>query len=701
VRGLECRIGRPVSVKRWTLLGLVLASLGLARPTAAPAPSEPPHLILGTAWYPEQWPEERWDDDLRLMQAAGINMVRIGEFAWSRLEPEEGHYDLDWLARAVDKAAQHHIAVVLGTPTAAPPAWLTQKYPDTLRIDEHGRRAGHGGRQHFSFTSSRYRDFCRGIAEAMARRFGHHPNVLGWQIDNEYAEVSYDEDTRQKFQQWLQAKYRTLDNLNQHWTTAYWSQTYFDWSQIPIPVGYQNPGLMLEWKRFISDTWRDYQRNQLEVIRAHADPRQFITTNMMGWFDGYDHYVVSADLTLASWDDYVGQGQLDPDRNGMTHDLTRGFKRQNFWVMETQPGNVNWAAVNTFLNRGTIRTMAWQAVGHGADAVSYWQWRSALNGQEQYHGTLLGADGTPVPVYFEVQQIGREFAQASEALAGTSPESPVALLHDYDSRWAIDWQKHNAHYDQIQVFQSYYRALRALTQAMDVVNPYAPLERYKLVVAPDLNLIPDDLARNLTAYVRAGGHLVLGPRSGMKDQYNALLPQRQPGLLTEPLGGRVEQYYALDQDVPVSGDWGSGHASIWAEQLAARSPDVQVLLRYAASNGWLDHQPAVISRAYGKGRITYVGALLDDALMQAAARWMVAQAGLSPALGPVPPGVEVCRRVAPGGSPGTHTKEVFILINHTPQPQHVSLPRAMRSVLTGNQALSLDMPAYGVEVLVD
>jgi len=389
----------------WFKLAVWVAVVCLLPPLAARSQTvaAPPPILLGTAWYPEQWPESRWDADLTLMQQAGIHMVRVGEFAWSRMEPSEGQYDLDWLDRAVTAAGQHGIFTVLGTPSAAPPAWLTQKYPETLRVDENGKRAEHGNRQQFSFASPKYRELGRAMAEQMAKRFGHNPYVMGWQIDNEYAEDSYDAESKTQFQQWLKTRYGTLDNLNARWTTSYWSQTYFDWNQIPIETRYGNPGLLLSWRRFVSDTWRSYQKNQLDVIRANAGARQFITTNMMGWFDRFDHYTVSQDLDLASWDDYVGEGHLDPAKNGATHDLTRGFLRKNFWVMETQPGSVNWAPINNALDKGEVRAMAWHDIGHGADTVSYWQWRSALNGQEEYHGSLLGADGTPLPLYAEIQ----------------------------------------------------------------------------------------------------------------------------------------------------------------------------------------------------------------------------------------------------------------------------------------------------------
>lgn len=687
---------RDVRLQLWLNFALFITTIAtltvpfnLQSQTTPPAP---PAILLGTAWYPEQWPESRWDAELGLMQQAGIRMVRIGEFAWSRMEPSEGHYDLDWIDRAITGASKHAIYTVLGSPTPTPPAWMTQKYPEILRMNENGRLAEHGNRQHFNFANVKYREFTRKIAEQMAKRFGRNPWVLGWQIDNEYAEESYDPDTKAQFQQWLKARYGTLDNLNARWSTAYWSEWYFDWSQIPIQTGYGNPGLLLSWKRFVSDTWRSYQKNQLDVIRANADRRQFITTNMMGWFDGYDHYTVSQDLDLASWDDYVGRGHLDPAANGAAHDLTRGFKRKNFWVMETQPGSVNWANINNSLDRGEVRAMAWHAIGHGADTVSYWQWRSALNGQEQYHGTLLGADGTPVPLYAEVQQLGREFAKAGAALAGTSVKSEVAILHSYDSRWAIQWQKHNSDYNPVAEILSYYRPLRAISQSLDIIPPTATLTQYKLVVAPGLNVLSEAAARNLSDYVKQGGHLVLGQRSAMKDDDNSLQMQRQPGPLIEVLGGRVEQYYALLGPVPVEGQFGSGQARLWAELLSAKDSKTEVLETYGKSNGWLDGQPAAITRQVGKGRITYIGAWFDEPGMSAAAKWMTDISGVKPALGPVPDGIEVYPRT---GERGT----VFILVNLAKTEQSVLLRSEMIDVLEGGSKQTVTLPQYGVAVL--
>ncbi len=678
---------------------IISASAQTAAPPSSSIPTQIPGqnaILIGVAWYPEQWPEPRWKDDLRLMEAADLKVVRIGEFAWSRMEPSEGHYDFDWLERAINLAGKHHIVSVLGTPTATPPAWLTQKYPETLRVEPDGQRVTHGNRAHASASSPRYREFCRRIAEQMAIRFGHNPNVVGWQIDNEqgYALMSYDDGTRQQFQNWLKAKYKSLDTLNTDWTTSYWSQTYDNWAEIPIPIGGHNPGLMLDWKRFVTYTWASYQQDQIDVIRKHSDTRQFITCNFMGFFDGFDHYALSEPLTFASWDDYVGTGHVDPAYNGLAHDLTRGFKRQNFWVMETQPGAVNWSSLNNFLNRGEARAMAWQAIGHGADDVNYWQWRSALNGQEEIHGVLVGPDGTPVPFYDEAAQTAHEFAKVESSFRDTSPLSQVALLYSYDSHWAIQFQKHTEKYDDIKLLKSYYRALRQIAQSVDVVSAYAPLDGYKLVAAPSLNVLPKDLADHLLAYVRQGGHLVLGPRSGMKDEFNALLPQRQPGFLADALGARVEQYYALEKEVPLSGTWGSGEASIWAEQLKSQAPGGEVLLTYGKSNGWLDDQPAVVTKSFGKGRITYIGAILDENLMAKAAEWMTQRSGVTPVFGPVPDGVEVSRRVGAG-------KQVFVLVNYAGENRRVALPHAMKLILDGKQADTVDLPPYGVAGALD
>ena len=657
----------------------------------------PRGLYLGSAWYPEQWPEARWDADLTLMEQAHFNVVRIGEFAWSSIEPRENVYTFDWLDRAIALAAKHHLAVVIGTPTDAPPAWLTTKYPETLGVNEDGHTREHGGRRQFNYADPHYRELCRAIVAKLAERYGHNPAVIGWQIDNEYTDESFDPATKAQFQAFLQQRYGTLANLNRRWATAYWSQTYTAWSQIPMVNTHGNPGLLLEHKHFVTATWRSFQRNQIDVLRAHIDKRQFITTNIGGlaWSDNWDHNRIAADLDFASWDDYVGQGHLDVQKNAMLNDFVRGWKRANFWVMETQPASVNWAPVNNALSPGETRALAWQTIGHGADAVLYWQWRAALNGQEQYHGAIVGADGDPLPLYPELQKLGDEFTRVAPYLEGTSPHAEIALLHTYDSRWAIDFQPHTTRYDQQKVLLDFYRPLEQIAQsrghAVDLIDPTqpAPLTQYKLLVAPSLNVIDDALATKLLAWVDAGGTLLLGPRSGMKDAYNALQPERQPGPLAAALGAKVEQFYALDKPVTLAP---SGTADIWAEALTPTSPGTHADLTYQDPGGWLDHQPALVRHAYGKGTIALLGTIPDDAtlahLMQTFAN------SAQPAPFDAPAGIELCTRIGPRGT-------IHIAINHTDTAQQLTLPTSMRDLLTSNSAATLHLDPQGVAVLLD
>lgn len=664
---------------------------------ARPQTSTLPVPSLGAAWYPEQWPEERWEADLRLMEAAHLHVVRVGEFAWSRLEPREGQYDLDWLDRAINLAGKHGLRVVLGTPTATPPAWLTAHYPETLRVDENNVRAEHGNRQQASWSSTKYRSLSRDIVERLAQRFGHNPNVIGWQIDNEISQTSTDPESQAQFQDWLHRKYGTLAAFNARLTTEYWSEAYTDWSQIPVPkhggIDSGNPGLLLNWREFITDTWVGYVRNQTEVIRRLSDPRMFLTTNTMGFFPYFDHYAVEKELDLAAWDDYMPGGTIDPVSNGAAHDLTRGFQQgRNFWVMETQPGHVNWSSENPALEKGAVRALAWHDIAHGADVVSFWQWRSALNGQEQYHGTILGSDGTPLPLYKEIQQTGEEFERLGPDMRGTHVASDVALLHSYESRWAIEWQPQSNRFDPVVELQRYYRPLRALTHAIDIVSPDADLSHYRLVVAPALNLITAAEAENLKRYVQGGGHLLLGPRSGMKDEDNSLAVERQPGPLVSLLGGRVEQFYVLKSPIPVTTAAGGVKADIWAELLSTSAADTQVTMRYGKANGWLDGEPAMIQRRVGNGSIGYLGTVLDDGAMDALASSLLREAGVVPSPLHVPPGVEASTRI-------DGARKIDFVVNLTGDEKTVELPAAMLDLISRTSSATLHLGPYGVAVL--
>jgi beta-galactosidase len=660
-------------------------------------------MYFGAAWYPEHWPEARWPEDLRLMREAGMNVVRLAEFAWSRLEPTEGQYAFGWLERAIALAHEQGFAIVLGTPTAAPPAWLTFHHPDTLAVEPNGRPAQHGNRCHASPNSVTYQKYCRRIVEQMAKRFGPDPRILGWQIDNEYNRVDYSDAARRQFQAFLREQYGSLEALNRHWSTVYWSQTYTEWNEIPIPIGPHNPGLMLAFRRFVTHTWREFQRLQIETLRLYTRPEQWITHNFMGWYDAYDHYEIAADLDFVSWDWYVGTGHNDYTRSGAAHDLTRGFKRKNFWVMETQPGNVNWAAINTTLNRGEARAMAWHAVAHGAESLLYWQWRSAPGGQEQLHGTLIGADGRPRPFYEEAAQIGREFRLAAGILRETQPKNQVAILHSYDARWALQDQRHHQQFDPVEHLLHYYRPLAERNVGVDILSAEAALDGYRLVIASALVMLSDTTASHLRAFVEDGGALVLTIRCGQKDMHSALLPDLQPGPLREIAGLEVEEFYALLEPIPITVCWNgleapqTGECRLWAERLRPLSSQAEVLARFGPSNGWLDGHPAMLRHPVGErgGQVITIGATLEDTLQADLTDWLLNQSGVTPTIAGAPPGVEAAYRVAEDG------RRVLLVINHDRMEATLPLEHPVTDALTGERYVeTLPLTPYGVRVCV-
>ena len=663
----------------------------------------PQRLHLGTAWYPEHWPETRWTEDIRLMKAAGISVARAGEFAWSSFEPSEGEFRLDWLARAVDLLAQNGIRAVLGTPTAAPPAWLTARYPETLAVDEHGHRREHGRRCHYCVNSPDYNARVGSIVEALAARFGKHSNVIGWQIDNEFGTVCYCDTCRAGFQRFLAEKFGSLDALNEHWATAYWSQSYTAWEQIPLPKKGHNPGLLLAFREFVTRSYRNFQRRQIDILRPHLREGVWITHNFMNWWQAFDHYALSEDLDLASWEWYLPSGHHNYLESGAMHDLVRGFKQRNFWVMETQPGSVNWAGINNTLNQGEAQALAWHAVGHGADALLYWQWRPALNGQEQYHGSLVDQSGQPRPFYDEAAHLGAAFEKVSDLLTGSSVVAQIAIIHDYASRWSLDEQRHHKDFDYIRHLLAYYKPLAKRNLPVDILSPDAPLdpEKYKLVIVPALAILTPMRARRLREYAENGGTLLLTIRTGVKDAYNALQPERPPGALAKLAGVEVEEYYALKEKIPLHGTSAvqfTGTAKIWAERLRTLDEDgygTQIIAEFkdAGGFGWLDGFPAATARPIGDGMVYYFGGYFDERPQAKLIGFICESLGLEAPLD-TPDGVELCQRVTPEG------EKIYILINHQARQKKFPIPWTVRDHISGYAGKGqVVLPPYGTVVL--
>ena len=488
---------------------------------------------LGVCYYPEQWSEDVWPQDAVRMVETGISCVRIGEFAWSRLEPSFGEFQFDWLDRAIEVLGSMGLHVILGTPTATPPRWMLDRHPDMLAVDASGTVRDFGSRRHYDFSHDGYREECARIVDILARRYGTHEYVAAWQTDNEYdchdTVLSYSPAAKRAFQNWLAETYGTIEALNTAWGNVFWSMEYVHFGQIGLPnltVTEPNPSHVMAFRRFSSDMVVKFNKVQVDLIRAQTDAP--VIHNYMGRVAGFDHYKVGADLDIASWDSYpigflsdrleapdahkqryLRQGDLD--FQAFHHDLYRTVGKGRWWVMEQQPGPVNWAPYNPAPLPGMARLWAWEAFAHGAETVTYFRWRQAPFAQEQMHAGLLRPDSAAAPALAEVAQVAQEIEEAPEV---SSAQAPVALIFDYASQWAWETQPQGADFDYFRLCFEMYRGLRRLGLSVDILSPdVADLTGYRVVLAPGLLELSDGFK---AAMARCDGQVLLGPRTNTK-----------------------------------------------------------------------------------------------------------------------------------------------------------------------------------------
>ena len=504
---------------------------------------------LGVCYYPEHWDESLWPDDARRMADLRLTWVRIGEFAWSRMEPEPGRFEFDWLDRAIDVLGNAGLKIVLGTPTATPPRWLIDKMPDMLAVGADGHVRKFGSRRHYCFSHLGYREECRRIARVLGERYGRNPHVQAWQIDNEYAchdtTLSHSEAALAGFRDWLSARYQSVDALNRAWGNVFWSMEYASFDDIELPnqtVTEPNPSHVLDFKRYSSDQVIAFNKVQTDELRRHTDAP--LVHNYMGRELSFDHFAVGGDLDIASWDSYpIGflsdrleaaeadktayLRQGDPDNQAFHHDLYRAVGQGRWWVMEQQPGPVNWAPWNTAPLPGMVRLWTWEAIAHGAEAVCYFRWRQAPMAQEQHHAGLLRPDSAPAPGFEEAAEVAREIAEVGEVIQS---QAPVALLFDYEADWVIGTQPQGADFSYFRLVLETYRALRRAGLTVDLIHPDASFQGYRMILAPGLAIMSDKLKSRLA---ECDAEVIVGPRSGAKTRDGQIpvpLPPALPGL---------------------------------------------------------------------------------------------------------------------------------------------------------------------------
>ncbi len=595
---------------------------------------------LGVCYYPEHWPEDQWVKDAERMVKAGLKWVRIGEFAWSRYEPVEGTYDFDWLDRAIDVLGTAGLNVVLGTPTATPPIWMIEKHPDMLAVDENGDPRKFGSRRHYCFSHEGYKNECRKIVTAMAERYGKNPYIAAWQTDNEYAchdtTVSYSDAARFAFQNWCEKRYGTTSALNEAWGNIFWSMEYSRFDQIDLPnltVTEPNPSHVLAFKRFSSDQVVAFNKVQTEILRMHTDVD--LIHNYMGREMSFDHYDVGADLDIASWDSYpIGflsdrlEGSVehksrflrqgDPDMQAFHHDIYRAVGRGRWWIMEQQPGPVNWAPYNPAPLPGMARLWAWEAFAHGAETVCYFRWRQAPFAQEQMHAGLLRPDDKDAPALAEALQVAHEIEQIPNVDIGNAP---VGLVFDWASSWAWDAQPQGADFDYFRLTFAAYRALRRAGLSVDILPPdTSDLSTYKMVLAPGLLKISDPLRAALKTY---DGTALFGPRTDTKTDELSIPTPMGPNI------PNLDTTIAFTESMPPSEALdleGCGTIKHWIEALEG---DAEV------SEATADGRPVIVSN----GATHYLSGWPDEQAFDRIIRGLCATAGVE--ITPVTDGLRI------------------------------------------------------------
>ena len=641
-------------------------------------------FYFGVDYYPEHWPEERWPIDAQLMAEAGFNVVRLAEFAWSRMEPEEGHFDFDWLDRAIAILQSHGMHVVLGTPTASPPPWVMSKSSELFRVREDGVRVTFGNRREYCPNHPQYHEYTRSIVTKMAEHYADHPAVIGWQIDNEFGDRCYCSTCAERFQTWLRSRYEALDELNQKWGTVFWSHIYNDWTEIPVPIttgGSPNPGLALDFYRFCSDSYVAFQQMQIDILRARC-PGHFITHNLMGFgYDRLNYFDLARGLDFVAWDNYprmqwTMENGVRPSSHALSLDTMRGLKSQNIWVMEQQAGQGGWEMLSVNPRPGELRLWAYQSIAHGADAIVFFRWRTARFGTEQYWHGLLDHDAFPSRRYEEIKRMGAEIQKIGEEILGARVKSQVAMVLSYDSRFAFQIQPNNPRFNYPEHFHQIYRAFHQQHVSIDITAPNSDLSSYQLIIAPALHLVTEAIAENLKRYVQAGGTLIVTQRTGVKDESNTVVDQRLPGLLAELCGVEVEDYDSLSSHmqnslaftIPELMNAASVGVGVLCDILKPTS--ATVIARYMQD--YYAGKPAITLNQFGKGKVIYVGAVGDEDLYNTLAGWLLKMTNIQPVFA-TSENIEVTER-------WQNDRRLLFLLNHTECQQKVVFDRRYTSL---------------------
>jgi beta-galactosidase len=641
------------------------------------------YFLYGGDYNPEQWPEEVWQEDMALMKEAGVNMVSIAIFSWAKLEPREGEFDFGWLDRMMDLLAANGINADLATATAAPPPWLAHKYPDSLPMTKDGITLFPGSRQQYDPHSVAYRELGSRLVTRLAERYKSHPALAMWHINNEYGchvSESFTPAATAAWRKWLQARYGTIERLNDAWGTAFWSQRYDDWAEINAPrtaPTFINPTQQLDWRRFSNDSILDLMKMEVDILRK-ITPDVPVVTNFMGFFKPLDYWEWAKHEDVVSTDNYPDPMEaFSPIYSAMHYDLMRSLRQGQPWVlMEQTPSAVNWRERNALKKPNQMRLWSYQALSRAANGILFFQWRAAKAGAEKFHGAMVPHAGKDTRIYREVKQLGQELQALSQTgLQSTTNQAGAAMVFDWENWWVLEQDSHPTRDLNVFKIAPYYAALHQQNIETDFIQSTADLNtlmKYKLIVIPNLYLTRPGVAERFEQFVAAGGTLVVGPFSGISNEDDHIWLGGAPGPFKTLLGIHIEEYEAMAQpNFVITDDEESFACDTWRDNIALRG--AKMVARFGQD--YYADAPSMTQNDVGKGRAYYVGTCPDIAGLTWLLKRACSDAGLKPALD-VPAGVEVLVR-------SNGAQSFTFLLNHGDKAVDVRLPAPMRDVLSG------------------
>jgi beta-galactosidase len=689
-------------MKRIIFVLMLVVQTMLAASGQTPGPARYHKFLFGVDYYPEQWDESMWEQDARRMREAGVNVVRIGEFAWALMEPEEGKFDFSLFDRAIAMLARYDLKVILGTPTATPPKWLTHKYPETLHVYINGQPANDQSRRHYCYNSPVYRRLSKRIVEKMSEHYKDSPQVVGWQIDNEFNNENpecYSESCRVAFRGWLKDRYRNLNELNRRWGTVFWSQLYTDWEQVDLPSttpAFHNPGLMLDYKRFISDSVTSYMEDQLNIIRR-TRPNDFVTQN--GVFKNIDYFRMDRHLDLQSTANYplfVDEPQY-PIAAALT--FSRSFTGR-FMIMEQQTGPAGQTYLLRVPKPGQMNLWTFQSIAHGADGIVHFRWRSARRGAEEYWYGVLDHDDVPRARFQEFKKEAAEINRIGAEILDSKLASDIAVIYDFETEWAYDHQFFTREVNARTGLGHLLRVASELKYNMDFISTGADFGRYKIVFAPYLLMVDAELAGRIKEFVAGGGIFVMGAHGAVKDRDNAMTAQTIPiEGLTDLFGVEVEAFQVYQQ--PSAGK--NSLSFTVGERRVAASVPVNVFADVLKPRGaiviavwekdFMKGQPAATENRKGTGKAVYYGSFFNlEAARHLVGRY-AAEQKLQPLFTNFPKEVEVTRRTK-------GRDNYYFILNHAESSVTVSPGAGFYDLLAGRPSpATLTLKPYEYAVL--